>query len=94
MNLAQYENEPKDRRDKDVSFAVMEWCRKHAFYGDKKQTYKALYNNLHIQPLSSHIYFHGVFSFSMNFYFFSLILRSAIFSLMSFFCNSSARTFP
>lgn len=44
MNLAQYENEPKDRRDKDVSFAVMEWCRKHAFYGDKKQTYKALYN--------------------------------------------------
>ena len=29
MNLAQYENEPQARRDKDVSFAVMEWCRKH-----------------------------------------------------------------
>ena len=44
MNLAQYENEPQARRDKDVSFAVMEWCRKHAFYGYTKHTYKALYN--------------------------------------------------
>ena len=33
MNLAQYANEPKERRDKDISFAVMEWCRSHASYG-------------------------------------------------------------
>lgn len=32
MNLAQYENEDSARRDKDVSFAVMEWCRKRAYY--------------------------------------------------------------
>lgn len=43
MNLAQYENEPQARRDKDVSFAVMEWCRAHVKgYGGKNMTFKNL----------------------------------------------------
>lgn len=43
MNLAQYENEPPVRRDKDVSFAVMEWCRAHVKgYGGKNMTFKNL----------------------------------------------------
>ena len=45
MNLAQYENEPQVRRDKDVSFAVMEWCRAHVKgYGGKNMTFKNLLN--------------------------------------------------
>lgn len=43
MNLAQYENEPQARRDKDVSFAVMEWCRAHVKgYGGKNMSFKNL----------------------------------------------------
>lgn len=43
MNLAQYENEPQVRRDKDVSFAVMEWCRAHVKgYGGKNMSFKNL----------------------------------------------------
>lgn len=43
MNLAQYENEPQVRRDKDVSFAIMEWCRAHVKgYGGKNMTFKNL----------------------------------------------------
>lgn len=45
MNLAQYENEPQARRDKDVSFAVMEWCRAHVKgYGGKNMSFKNLLN--------------------------------------------------
>lgn len=45
MNLAQYENEPQVRRDKDVSFAVMEWCRAHVKgYGGKNMSFKNLLN--------------------------------------------------
>lgn len=43
MNLAQYENEPQARRDKDVSFAVMEWCRAHVKgYDGKNMSFKNL----------------------------------------------------
>lgn len=43
MNLAQYENEPQARRDKDVSFAIMEWCRAHVKgYGGKNMSFKNL----------------------------------------------------
>ena len=45
MNLAQYENEPQVRRDKDVSFAIMEWCRAHVKgYGGKNMSFKNLLN--------------------------------------------------
>ena len=45
MNLAQYETEPQVRRDKDVSFAVMEWCRAHVKgYGGKNMSFKNLLN--------------------------------------------------
>lgn len=52
MNLAQYENEPQVRRDKDVSFAVMEWCRARAHYGytSPKTTYRSLLDG-HAQGL-------------------------------------------
>lgn len=52
MNLAQYENEDSARRDKDVSFAVMEWCRARAHYGytSPKTTYRSLLDG-HAQGL-------------------------------------------